>query len=131
MDFNLYDEQGNQIKPPMCKCGKVCDTCLMGVRYHTWTCHECIVKEAKSQTYGLVYRQPVLQEEYGSSQPIDFLMSKEEMAACKEAQLKHLEEIGVCSHCARPDAIISEETCCKGCARLADAPTIITQKDFS
>lgn len=60
----LYDEQGNEIKTPLCKCGKVCDTCIMGVRYHSWICFECATKEAiKKESSEL----PPLEAEYGSS----------------------------------------------------------------
>lgn len=42
MNPTLHDEQGNEIKPPQCKCGKVSDTCLMGVTNYIWMCNECL-----------------------------------------------------------------------------------------
>jgi len=95
---NLYDEQGNQIKPPICLCGKVCDTCLMGVKYLTWTCYECIVKEAKSQTLGLVYRPPNYPGPIAMDAKVDDshiqMMSAEVIKAYRQTQIKHLESLG-------------------------------------
>lgn len=61
----LHDEQGNEIKPPQCKCGKMSDTCIMGVKYHEWICNDCLYGKQVpvSECTGWVYNPPDTQSD--------------------------------------------------------------------
>ena len=42
LEVKLCDDEGNEIDPPLCKCGNQASTCMMGKESHIWMCNECL-----------------------------------------------------------------------------------------
>lgn len=58
MNINLYDEHGNDIQPPKCRCGKPSNALFTNSKYNYWICHECMYGKRKSLDTNMMYKAP-------------------------------------------------------------------------
>ena len=71
LTVTLHDQDGNEIIPGKCKCGKAGDTCIMGKEAFMWMCNECLYPPSPVEAK-FVY------VEYGGGWPEGFQKKMEE-----------------------------------------------------
>ncbi len=73
----IYDEEGKEIEPKLCTCGKPGQTCFMGKEAIAWRCNECLYPESS-------YEAKFVYSEFGSNFPVKFAKKNEDKKYTKE-----------------------------------------------